>query len=221
MTKPLFFLAFVILVMFTPSRAPAETPAASTTTAITPAQAQQAIDALQDPGKREQLIAVLKAIAAAAPVIAPAPDADTAPATPVTGVALQPNSLGAQLLVALSHWSTRLAGEVAAMARATANMPALWRWLTGIATDPAASRSLLIAAIWVAAIVGGALILELATALALRRPRRALTEHLPAANGDNIRLLRLLPFVLIRLLLDLVPVGVFAATGICSPRRSP
>jgi small-conductance mechanosensitive channel len=78
---------------------------------------------------------------------------------------------------------------------------------------PTAATSVLTAIGWVAAIVVVALILEFAGAFLLRRPRTALTAHLPRADGENIRLLRLLPFVLVRLLLDLVPIGVFAATG--------
>ena len=221
MIKPLIFLTLLALTAMLPNAVSAQSPPApAATPAITPAQAQQAIDALQDPHKREQLIAVLKAIAAAAPVVAPAaepPAADTTTAAPASApapaVTLEPNSLGAQLLATLAHWSTRTAGEVAAMVKTMTNLPVLWHWLADIGGDPAAGRSLLIAAGWVVAIVGAALILEFVSTLALRRPRRALTEHLPSGDGENIRLLRLLPYVLICLVLDLVPVGVFAATG--------
>src|SRR5262249_39334519 len=69
------------------------------------------------------------------------------------------------------------------------------------------------AAGWVAAIVAAALILEFITRLVLRRPRAALTGYVSYGDGENIRLLRMLPFALVRLFFDLVPVGVFAATG--------
>ena len=40
-----------------------------------------------------------------------------------------------------------------------------------------------------------------------------LAQHLPGSDGENARLLRMLPFALVRLFLDLVPVAVFAASG--------
>jgi hypothetical protein len=115
------------LAAFLPNGVWAQTPPpAATAPTITPNQAQQAIDSLQDPQKRDQLIAMLKAIAAA-PVVAPAP---AAPA-----VTLNPNSLGVQLLITLTHWSTGIADEISAIAATTANLPMLWQWLAGIAND--------------------------------------------------------------------------------------
>ncbi|HZK90037.1 MAG TPA: hypothetical protein VFC56_07830, partial [Stellaceae bacterium] len=66
--KSLLFLAFLMLAAIRPAdgfaqNAPAPTPVPP---ALTAAQAQQALDVLQDPQKREQLIGVLQAIAKAA-----------------------------------------------------------------------------------------------------------------------------------------------------------
>src|SRR5215471_8558067 len=112
----------------TPARAQTPPiPAAPTGTAaaLTAVQAQQALDVLQDPQQRDRLIAVLKAITAAASVVAPAP---AAPAVekPAPAVTLAPHSLGAELLVALTRWSTRLADDVAATAETMTNLPQLW-----------------------------------------------------------------------------------------------
>ena len=217
MMKSLLLSVLLLLAAFLPldaaaqTPAPAAPPAAQAVPAITPAQAQQAIEILQDPQKREQLIAVLKAIAAASPSVTPAPAAPAAekPA-PIT---LKPDSLGAQLLVTLSRWSARLAGEAAGTVQAMTNLPMLWRWLEGQAIDPAATRSVLFAAGWLALVVAAALAVEFAAGWALRRPRNALTPSLPRGDGENVRLLRLLPVALVRLLFDLVPVAAFAATG--------
>jgi len=228
MTKPLFFLALVPLIAL-PAAGRAQLPAlsiaqgaaapaapASATPpapALTPMQAQQALDVLQDPQKRDQTIATLKAIIAAAPVAAPVPAPVAPAAKPASEVALKPNSLGAQLLVALSHWSVRLAGEAAATLQTMNNLPALWRWFLTLETDPQASLAMAIAAGWLALVFGCALLLELLTSWALRRPRNTLSAHAPVTDGERTRLLRLLPFALMRLVFDLVPVAVFAATG--------
>jgi len=225
MMKLLPFLALFVLIAIGPAdvRAQTATPP-RTTPALTAAQAQQALDVLQDPQKREQLISVLQAIAKAAPATsaepasptpAPAPVPTPAPAAPKakSAVTLKPHSLGAQLLVALSRWSAQLAGEAAATMQTMNNLPALWRWFIDLKSDPQASLSLLITAGWLMLVIGCALLLEFFAAFALRRPRGALTHHLPGNNGESARLLRVLPYALARLLLDLVPVAVFIAAG--------
>jgi moderate conductance mechanosensitive channel len=210
MMKSLFFLAFFVLMASHAVDARAQTAASpAQATALTPAQAQQAIDVLQDPQKRAALIATLQAVAAGSPA-APAP---AAAAKSPAGATLQPNSLGAELLVAASRWSVRLAGEAAATLQTMNNLPALGRWFISLETDPQASTSLAVAAGWLALIFGVALLLEFFAFFALRRLRETLTRHLPSGQDESVRLLALLPYALIRLLLDLVPVAVFAAIG--------
>src|SRR5208282_5243559 len=83
MMKSLFVLALFGLIVLRPAdgyaqatTAPATqaTPAPATQTLppLTAEQARQALDVLQDPRKREQLITVLQTIAKVAPVVAPA-----------------------------------------------------------------------------------------------------------------------------------------------------
>jgi small-conductance mechanosensitive channel len=219
MKQTLFFLAFVALAALRPEAASAQTPATQAASpapaALTPAEAQAALTVLQDPQKRDQLIAVLKTIATATPAATPAPTAPSTATTPAAppAVTLKPNGLGAQLLVALSRWSGRLAGDATATIQAMTNLPTLWRWLTDTATDPVAVRNVSVAIGEAVAIVAVALILELLCVGLLRQPRRRLLARLPSGNGDNIRLSRLLPYVLAGLVLDLVPVAVFAASG--------
>jgi small-conductance mechanosensitive channel len=223
MKQTLFFCALISVAAILSPGASAQTqPPAATTTAVlalTPAEAQQAVEFLQDPQKRQQLITVLRAIAAGTPQAAPSPaappEAASVPAatSSTPAITLAPNSLGAQLLVTLSRWTGRLAGETTAIAQAMTNLPALWQWLVDTATDPVASTAVLIAFAWAASIVAAALILEFFCGLVLRRPRSALNAYLPRGDGENIRLLRLVPLVFAQLLFDLVPVAVFAATG--------
>jgi small-conductance mechanosensitive channel len=221
MMKSLFCLALFVFVAGHAADVRAQTaPPASPAPALTAAEARQALDVLQDPQKRAELITTLRAIAQTAPAPAgttvPAPAAIPAPAASnsATEVTLQPNSLGAQLLVAVSRWSVRLAGDAAATLQTMNNLPALGRWLIDLETNPQAGWSFAVAAGCLALIFGVALLLEFFTAFALRPPRDTLTRHLPhSSNGDSVRLLRLLPYALVRLLLDLVPVAVFAAIG--------
>lgn len=183
---------------------------------LTAAQAQQALETLQNPQKRAALIATLQAIAASAPST---PASTTTPAAAAAGdpakneATLTPNSLGAQLLVAVSRWSVRLAVDAAATLQTMNNLPALGRWFVGLESNPQDAMDIAVAAGWLALVVGLSLLLEAFARFALRRPRETLTRHLPGGGGERTRLLRLLPYALVRLVLDLVPVAVFAAAG--------
>jgi moderate conductance mechanosensitive channel len=186
---------------------------------LTAAEAQRVIDTLQDPKKRAALIEELRAIAKALP---PAADPGK-PGKPA--VRLAPHGLGAQIVDGLLHWHDQLAGGVAAVFRTATEAPLLWHWATGIATDPVQRRAVLFAA-WqaVLAIVVAAL-LEWLVRRPLRRLIPVLAHEGPPADADHEargratapdgewRLLRRLPFALLRLILDLAPIGVFWAAG--------
>jgi moderate conductance mechanosensitive channel len=235
MTKPILFLSMlslaILLVRSEPPVQASEAPSASTAL-VTQAQAQQALEVLQDAKKRAALIETLQTIAKAAPS-APA-SASPAPRP------LEPTSLGAQILVQLSDGITRLANEFAATARAITEFPILWRWLVHELTNPAARAELLDASWKLALVVGCALGAEWLTRRAVRRPLTALEARAPSGGGtsqNNLngrlaaaerpprsarrhaqiagtwRLLRRLPFSLARLILELLPVAVFAALG--------
>src|SRR5438105_12495997 len=88
---------------------------AASPTPLTTAQAQQAVDVLQDDAKRAQLIETLQAIAKATP---PAGSSSvTALPSPAT------SNLGVQLLVQLSNWFGELSGQLAAAARVVTDLP--------------------------------------------------------------------------------------------------
>src|SRR5438309_166659 len=136
MTKLTVFLSTPLLaILLVRTELPvqaSEAPSASTAS-VTQAQAQQALEVLQDEKKRAALIETLQTIAKAAPS-ASAP-ASTSP------LPLEPTSLGAQILVQLSDGITSLANEFAATARAVTEFPILWRWLMHELTNPAARRT--------------------------------------------------------------------------------
>lgn len=193
---------------------------------LTAAQAQSALDVLQNPQKRAQVIAVLQAIAHAAP---PQQAGDTAPKPPAPKPSapkpsthgpkpaakpvLRPHSLGAELLVTLTGWGDRLGREAIATLAMVDSLPDVWRWALQLEADPASAATVGRAAAVLAAVFAAALLLEFAAAWAMRRPREALLARLPRADSEHTYYLRLLPFALVRLLFDLIPVGVFAAAG--------
>src|SRR5580704_8752504 len=235
MTKLIVFLSTLLVAILAVRTEPPvqarEAPSASTAS-VTQAQAQQALEVLQDEKKRAALIETLQTIAKAAP-------SASAPASS-SPLPLQPTSLGAQILAQLSDGITRLANEFAATARAVTEFPILGRWLVHELTNPAARAELLDAGWKLALVVGCALGAEWLTLRAIRRPLTALESRAPSGgstghNNDNgglaaterhpgsarrhgqitgtWRLLRRLPFSLARLILELLPVAVFAAFG--------
>jgi hypothetical protein len=178
MTKPLVFLSTlllaILLVRTEPPVRAGEAPSASTAS-VTPAQAQQALEVLQDQKKRAALIEVLQTIAKAAPS-ASAP-ASTSP------LPLKPTSLGAQILVQLSDAITRLATEFTATARGMTEFPILWRWLVHELTNPTARAELLDVGWKLALVVGCALGTEWLTLRGVRRPLAALESRAPTGDA--------------------------------------
>ncbi|MBV9825690.1 MAG: mechanosensitive ion channel [Alphaproteobacteria bacterium] len=208
------------------------TSAPADNTALTPSEAHRLAETLQDPQKRSQLIDTLNALSKTAPASEkpaeadkapppPTPPPETEPAKPGT-VSLAPDSLGAQLLAQASHWPALIAHEFAATGRTVTSAPLLWIWIRSIANDPE-QRTAVVDAIWQSVLVaGGALLLGWLLRLAMRRPINALATHAPngeTTDGDTpiVRsrratawhLLKRLPFALMRLVLELIPVGVF------------
>src|ERR1700716_1169636 len=211
-------ILLLTLLLLGPTAASAQTAPAGGPTQV---EARRALEVLEDPQKRAQFIDTLRAIAKAPP---PAPEAAAQPSP-----ALEPNSLGAQLLSQLSGWSDRLAAETAAAADALSDLPLLWRRFARTIASPALQKAFLTFIWQLALVIGSALLLEWLAGLALRRPLAGLAVCAPekGAGQSNTgiaatrasrsagawRLLRRLPFALARLLLELVPVAVFAGIG--------
>src|ERR1700726_3769481 len=178
MTKLIVFLStllvVILLVRTEPPVQAREAPSASTAS-VSQAQAQQALEVLQDEKKRAALIETLQTIAKAAP----------SASTSTLPLPLEPASLGAQILVQLSDEITRLANEFAATARAVTEFPILWRWLVHELTDPAARAELLDASWRLALVVGCAFGAEWLTLRAVRRPLTALESRAPSSGGTS------------------------------------
>jgi moderate conductance mechanosensitive channel len=186
----------------------AQTPqpdAAPPPTETTPAQAQQAIEVLQDPEKRAALIETLQTIAkapkptpapAAAPATAPATPAPTPAAsapTPAAAPAVAPiidGGLGARLLLQASNEIDDLSRQFTLSASALMSLPLLWRWLVQTATDSYSQTRLLDFLMRAVIIFGGAVVVEHLVRLALRRPfaaleARASHRSIKAANSGE------------------------------------
>jgi small-conductance mechanosensitive channel len=188
---PLSRLIFALLLMPTGALAqlPEPTPSAPAEVApqITPAQAQQTLDVLQDDGKRQQLIETLRTIAGALPPSAAAPRVAAkaqAPATPAPTAlpkpSLAPSSgLGRQLLVQVGDWADRLTEQFGAATRAVTDFPLLWRWTLRTIENPDA-RDWVLDTIWkLALVLGCGLAIEFGLGWLLRRPFRELERHSP------------------------------------------
>ena len=233
-------------------------PSASTADAVSPApgltptQAQQVLDVLQDPAKRAQFVSTLEAMAKALPAPAdPAkPSSAPAPASPAK-LEIAPNSLGARLVHQSSQGFSQLSAQVLGAARTLTDFPMLWRWARGIASDRNMQEQLARAGWRLLLVLGAGLAAEWLIGRLLRRPRRLLCEHGPPAtwkhgigreaadNGANhtehdgidsaeaaaeagetehrrrhpsaLTMMRRVPFVVLGLLLDLIPIGGFTA----------
>ncbi|MBU6498283.1 MAG: mechanosensitive ion channel [Rhodospirillales bacterium] len=256
-------LALVLLVAAAAGAFAQGGPAAQQVLAPSAAQARQALEVLQNPARRAELIAVLEALAhlpakpepktAAAPA-ASAPAGAAQPGAAQPGAAqpgavqsgappalpLAPDSLGAQVLVGVSHRLATLSADIVSTVRAVTDFPLIWRFLVRLVSETW-SQQLLMAISWklVLVMAGGLAALWAARRL-LERPAEALREgalaqraaqaevrpedvglaEAEAGQTERLRrrtaplaILRRLPRALLRLLLNLLPVLALLAAG--------
>ena len=178
----------LLLLLLLPAPARAAAPVAAAAPGLSAVEARQALAVLRDPRQRLALEHTLEAIATVAagktpPAATPAPAAASAPA-PATAakppVQLNPNGLGAAVLVGASGFLNRLSAEVVATLHAAQSLPLLWGWLVVMATNPLA-QSLLRQAAWrVVAVLVLALAAETAVRRLLRRPLAAIERQVLA-----------------------------------------
>ena len=197
---------------------------------VTPAEAGQALDVLQDASRRDALIQTLQTIAKTS---TPQP---SPPLTPSVAPPLVSDGLNAETLLQASTEIEELSGQIAESVRATTKFPIFWRWLVNTATDPQA-RDLLFGFLRrLAAVAGLALLTEYLVRLALRSPFAALEARAArapvqigavesrddsggASRSPGRRVTRLwkllarLPFAATRLILEIAPIVAFAAAG--------
>src|SRR3984957_11954156 len=215
-------------------------PPAIPATQISPDDARRALEVLNDPQKRAQITSTLEVIARTLP---PAPaetaSAATSPASEPAGESagpLVPNSLGAAVLVGASGFLTHLSDQVVGTLGAVSSVPMLWNWLRITSTDPWARGVLLDAAWRLALVLIVGLAIEWAIRAAVRRPILALIRQAPnggptvdesgearAERGEiepphhrriaALVLLRRMPLVLGRLVLEVLPVLGFLISG--------
>lgn len=187
--------------------APAPAPAPARLPAVSGEEARQTLDILRDDARRAALIGALETIAraqgvAVPPASSPAPAAPPPAAAPTQAQAakpaapapapkdeaddkespipLAPDSVGAQVLAAVSDFTAKVAADAAAALRTVRSIPSLWGWLQTMATDPMAHRTLWEVAWRLSAVLAVALALEWLIRLVLRRPFRALERLSPA-----------------------------------------
>ncbi len=252
--------ALVLAPLAAPSLArSAEAPA---TPAVSAAQAQEALAVLTDSARRAQVVATLEAIirvdasrpAASAAAKPTAPEPAAAPAPPATAsapaaaappkVQLNPDSLGAAVVLGASGFLGTLWTRATMAARTVQSLPLLWGWVVVMATNPLA-QSILRSAVWrVAAAFAAGLAAEAAVGWLLHQPMEVLAMRAPAGRqpaerpppdaaeieeeelaepgeagvrrsrrSTALTLLRRLPLVFARLLLNLLPIIAFAVAG--------
>ena len=150
--------------------------------ALTPEQANRALDTLQDDTKRAQMIDTLRAIAKAAPQTQ-APQAQAAPSAPAPhrAIPLTADSLGAQLLLTVSEQVGDVSHEIAYLARSLTHFPAFYYWIMRTANDPAAYDQLLDIAWKLALVFGCALAAEWLIFRLIKRPVALLEARIPQA----------------------------------------
>ena len=170
----------VVAFMPNPARSQDAAPSAggqpNQTEALTPQQAQQALEVLQNDAKRAQLIDTLRAIGTATP------GSQASPGAPGSQGPTVNDSLGAQLLAQASDWVGEVSHELANAARTVADFPLLWRWLIQTASDPFARGTLLDIAWKLLLVIGCALAAEWIALRAVRRPLRLVEKYIPARD---------------------------------------
>ena len=173
-----------------------------------------------------------------APTVAPTAAPTTQPA-PAPAIPLEPDSLGAQFVLQVSAAASTAGTQLMTSLRQVNDLPLLWRWLYAQAHDPAALARLGDAAWKLLAVAAASLVTERGARLVLRRLHGAVsrgaqsgpappavpnpgedaaaaetleTEHTARRRrlAGTIAALRRLPFLFGRLLLDLVPIALFA-----------
>ncbi len=196
----------------------AQAPAPAAAPAPAPGgEADRLLGILRDDARRAALVRDLEALSAAsrtAPAAAamtppPAPPPAPAPAAPEI---LAPNTLGGQILTDISARLAALTDQIVSAAQTLTDLPAIASWASGVARDPV-TRTRVVDASWKLALLFGlGLLAEWLVWRALRRPREKLDAHAPE-RANLWTWFRRVPFVLARLVLDLLPIGAFAVVS--------
>ncbi|MFH5923524.1 mechanosensitive ion channel domain-containing protein [Roseomonas xinghualingensis] len=232
LTRPILALLALLLSPVLPvGAASAQTPAlpqapAAPVAAPQGSEAERLLGVLRDDAKRGELIRNLEALSAAsragAPASAPA-NATPAPAAaegaapapapaaeaPAEVGVLAPNTLGAQLLMGASQRLAALSDQIVTSIQALTDLPNVVSWASGVARDPVTQVRVLDASWKLVLLFGMGLLAEWSVWRLLARWRDRLDTHAP--EQENLwTWFRRIPYVLARLVLDLLPIGAFA-----------
>ncbi|HEY2615996.1 MAG TPA: mechanosensitive ion channel domain-containing protein [Acetobacteraceae bacterium] len=201
-------------------------PALRASAQVSPDDARRTLEVLQDPQKRDQLVTTLQTIAQAQQPAAPAPAASP----------IAPDSLGAEVLTGASGFLNQLSSQAIATVGAIRSVPQLWVWLKVMATNPWAQGILMDTAWRLALVLAVGIAAESVVRRVVQRPVRGLVREAPDGDaqpdeGPDARaesggtepphrrrtaaliLLRRVPLVLGRFVLELLPVLAFLAIG--------
>jgi len=173
--------------------APAEAQPAPAPPAASDAEIDDLLATLEDAAARDRLIAQLRVLKAARAAAA--------------GPELERETLGTRLLAVLSERVERTSAGLAAVAELALQLPKVARWVVDQAGDP------LVRARWIeilgkiGLVLGVAILAEWLTMRLLTRVRRAVE------GATTERLWMRLPLLLLRTVIDIVPIAAFAAAG--------
>lgn len=182
-------LAALLLI---PAAAVAQTAETAAAPEVSSAEIEKLVQTLQDPDARAKLIAELKALRAAQ---------DKA-----EGVTEDPG-LGALMLSTMSENIREASEGLTTVTTALLNPAKLLGWFTEQIRNPSV-RNLWIESLWkIAAILAAAMAAEWVVTLLLTRPRRSLEVRQPG------RFWWRLPYAILHLILDLVPIAAFMAVA--------
>ncbi|GAA4485379.1 mechanosensitive ion channel [Gluconacetobacter asukensis] len=168
-----------LLLPATPGRA-ADAAPSSPPSSMTAQQAQQVLGVLNDPQKRAEFTRTLTAIANGLPQAAPA--APAAAATPPASsdksdVALEPDSVGSDVLDELSTMRNGIVRQARSFAALFADLAFVGHWFRTELSDPASRHALFDAFGQAGLIIILALVAERGLSIALRRPLSSITAH--------------------------------------------
>ena len=189
-TRPIrLFLSCLLFALALLAANPAPTQNAPAADQPSAAEVDGLITTLEDPAKRDALLAQLKALKA------------------VDKPAAEPETIGSRALDTLSDRIDLFSQQVAAASRAVIDAPHAIRWLNQQVADPAKRDAWGLLALHLAGIIGGGYAARFAMIWLLSRPRAGLGARAPGGLPAKLLLL------LARLVIDLLPMASFALAG--------
>jgi small-conductance mechanosensitive channel len=151
-------------------------PAAPAQPSLTPAEAREMLELLNDPQKRAAFSATLQTLSKATAVVNPPKAASAVPLTP--------NSLGAQVLAESSGWAANLSHQAVSFGRVLGDLPSVWTFTLHTLDDPSSRAKALDAAWRLLVVLLAAGLAEFGLDWLLRRPRREIARHAPESDDS-------------------------------------